>query len=147
MFGRKKENHETKTDTAPVIVGRGQKNAMNEFFDISVTENALEVFDENKNYFGGDKRDGSAYYIGMMLRTDDVGGFSKKTKNDPDKGAYRRGGTRRQYRRVYHARAKRGGRIDIYSDSEDLFIYRGVFDADGRRIRSRENRRENGRSP
>lgn len=128
IFGNKKKGAEPEsTPAAPVVGGNNKsKNSMNEFFDISVTESALEVFDTNKNYFGGDKRDGTAYYIGMMLHTDDIGGFSKKTKNDPDKGSL--------------VEAVRGGNIDAYvtpeqNDSGELifiptektFSYAGEF--------------------
>jgi hypothetical protein len=112
MFSNKKDKGK-KVQTPPPVAEQNavtsaarskQKSGMEEFFNISVPESALETFDENKNFFQGDKRDESARYVGMMLHAETIGGFNKKSKGDADKGMI--------------IEAISGGNIDTYITAE-----------------------------
>jgi hypothetical protein len=111
LFGKKNQSENqaatatpAATDTAQTSAPRKLKSEMEDFFDVSVPDNVLETFDANTNYFSGDKRADTAFYVGMLLHTEDVGGFNKKTKGNADKG------------RIIEA--VRGGNIDAYVTPE-----------------------------
>ncbi len=60
------------------------KSSMSEFFPESVASAVIPVVKQNTPFIFADK--GKHYYIGMLLDVAKIGGVSKKTVNDKDKG-------------------------------------------------------------
>ena len=88
-FGKKKQTGSDESVGAPVQQAPMKAKKKNEMLSSVLSESVVEkLLDEFKEceFFKGEFN-GETAYLGLMLAVDDIGGLSKKTNRDEDKGA------------------------------------------------------------